>query len=651
MAHCAFMKVLVVTLACCAVAAPLAAQEWSVASPDGRTTIALARAKDGRLSWRVSRSEVEVLGASPLGIRRSDQTFIDGLKFVSAGATRAIDERYTMPHGKRRLHRVRGRERTITVANASGARLQVVLRAHDDGVAFRYRFPESDATPKTVLEEYTGFRVPKSRAWIQAQAKAERYTPAYEDFYNEMPSGTAAPLKEGWLFPALFKTDTGQWLLLHESGLDGEYCASHLAQNADEGVYRIQFPDAAEGRGIGEVNPTSTLPWTMPWRVVMVGDDAGRILESDLVLDLSPPSRIKDTAWIKPGRASWSWWSASNSPKHASQLNAFVDFAAEMRWEYSLVDANWNLMESGRIQDVIAHAKEKSTGLLLWYNSGGPHNDVTEAPRERMFAREVRRGEFAKLRDWGIRGVKVDFWQSDKQDRIRQYRDLLADAAEFNILINFHGSTIPRGWSREFPHLMTMEGVAGGEQYKFKEDFSARAAWHNAVLPFTRNVVGPMDYTPVTFTDHKFPRVTTSAHELALAVVFESGIQHFADSVEAYGALPDEPKALLRDIPAAWDETRALDAAPGETVVVARRRGSAWYVGGINGRETPQDVRVSLAFLGPGTWRGTIIGDGDSDRDFRSDSKPLTSKEEVPIGMRARGGFVMRFEKGAGGPR
>ena len=643
------MKILLVALACCAIAAPCGAQEWSVASPDGRTTIALTRSKDGRLSWHAARSGVEILGDSPLGIRRSDQAFVDGLKLVTAGAIRPIAERYTMPHGKRHLHQVAGRERTVTVANASGARLQIVLRAHNDGVAFRYRFPEQDATPKTVVEELTGFRVPKSKAWIQAQVKAERYTPAYEDYYNEMASGTAAPLKEGWLFPALFKTEAGKWLLLHESGLDGEYCASHLAQNAGEGVYRIQFPDAGEGRGIGEVNPTSTLPWTLPWRVVIVGDDAGRILESDLVLDLSPPSRVKDTKWIKPGRASWSWWSASNSPKHASELNAFVDLAADMSWEYSLVDANWNLMESGRIDEVIAHAKEKAVGLLFWYNSGGPHNDVTEAPRERMFSQAVRRGEFAKLRDWGVKGVKVDFWQSDKQDRIRQYRDVLADAAEYQILVNFHGSTVPRGWSREFPHLMTMEGVAGAEQYKFREDFTERAAWHNAVLPFTRNAIGPMDYTPITFTDHKFPHLTTSAHELALSVVFESGIQHFADSVEAFTGLPEEPKAFLKAVPAAWDDTRSIRAEPGETVVVARRSGNAWYVGGINGRSTPQNVTVALAFLGAGSWKGTVIADGDADRTFRVDSRAATSKDQLPIAMRARGGFVARFEKAPGG--
>jgi alpha-glucosidase len=643
------MKTLFVMAVICASAVPAAAQEWSVASPDGRTKIVVARSRDGRLSWRVSRGDVPVLTESPLGIRRSDQTFVEGLTFVSATGVRTIDERYTMPHGKRHNHYVRGREQTITVANAAGARLEVVLRAHDDGVAFRYRFPETDKAPKTVVEEHTGFHVPKSTAWIQAQAKAERYTPAYEDFYDEMPSGTAAPLKEGWLFPALFKTATGKWLLLHESALDGEYCGSHLAQKADDGLYRIQLPDPGEGRGIGEVNPTSALPWTMPWRVVVVGDEAGSILESDLVSDLSPPSRLQDTAWIRPGRASWSWWSASNSPKHAAELNAFVDLAAEMGWEYSLVDANWNFMDTGRIEDVVAHAKEKGVGLIFWYNSGGPHNDVTEAPRDRMHTRDARRAEFAKLREWGVKGVKVDFWQSDKQDRIRQYRDLMADAADFQIMVNFHGSTIPRGWSREFPHLMSMEGVFGAEQYKFRQVFADRAAWHNAVLPFTRNAVGPMDYTPVTFTDHKFPHVTTNAHELALAILFESGIQHYADGVESYRRLPDSAKALLKAVPAEWDETRSIRADPGQTVIVARRNGASWYVGGINGTDKAQQVRVPLAFLGAGAWKASLVSDGDSDRSFKIEDRAATSKDQLDLSMRARGGFAIRIDKATGG--
>jgi alpha-glucosidase len=210
-----------------------------------------------------------------------------------------------------------------------------------------------------------------------------------------------------------------------------------------------------------KAEPASPLPWTLPWRVVIVGRTLATVFESTLVNDLSPASVVADTSWVRPGRASWSWWSDDDSPKSEAALTSFIDFGAEMGWEYSLIDANWNLMDPAALERVLARAREKHVGVLLWYNSGGPHNDVTEQPRDRMHQRDVRRKEFARLREWGIKGVKVDFWQSDKQDRIRQYLELLRDAADFQLMVDPHGCTLPRGWSRTYPHLMTMEAVAG----------------------------------------------------------------------------------------------------------------------------------------------------------------------------------------------
>ena len=227
-----------------------------------------------------------------------------------------------------------------------------------------------------------------------------------------------------------------------------------------------------------------------------------------------------------------------------------------------------------------------------------------------------------QLREWGVKGVKVDFWHSDKQDRIQQYRDVLRDAAEFHLLVDFHGSTIPRGWSREFPNLVSMEAVFGAEQYKFARGLRGKAPRHNTILPFTRNVVGPMDYTPVTFSDSKFPHTTTDAHELALSVIFESGVQHFADSVESYRSLPDAPKQFLKDVPAAWDDTRAIAGTPGRAVLVARRAGAVWYVAGISGQDAADVMKLPLDFLGAGAWQLTLIRDGADDRTFDASTRP-----------------------------
>jgi len=594
------------------------------------------------------RDQSQVLTNSPLGLRRADQEFTTGLRFVEISPLRHVDERYTTPAGKRRDHHVVGNERTLTFANAANAKLQIVLRAHDDGVAFRYRFPETDAGTRTVVEERTGFHVPDgSTAWIMPQQEVHKYGPAYEDFYTEVKAGTSSARPDGWAFPALFKTATGTWILISESALDDSYCGSHLAQDASGGVYRVKFPDPKEGLGVGKVEPEWTLPWTMPWRLVIIGDQAGRILESDLVNDLAPATSLTATDWIKPGRAAWSWWSKSDSPKHAADLNAFTDLAAEMGWEYALVDANWNAMETGTIADVIAHARAKNVGLLFWYNSGGPHNDVSEAPRDRMFDAHTRREEFAQLRTWGVKGVKVDFWHSDKQDRIRQYRDILRDAADFGLMVNFHGSTIPRGWSREFPNLVGMEAVFGAEQYKFRDFYPAKAPWHNTVLPFTRNVVGPMDFTPVTFSDAKYPHVTTNAHELALSVVFENPIQHFADSVDAYRSLAEPAKSFLKQVPTAWDETRVLSGEPGATLVIARRNGDVWYVGGLNGRDSATIERISLRFLADGQWAVLLLQDGRTDREIAAPQMDVTRGpgDAVTVPLRAHGGFAMRLER------
>jgi alpha-glucosidase len=626
----------------------------SLKSPDGRTAIEVRRGATGNhetggpLVYRVTRHGQDVLADSPLGIRRADQNFDAAtLTFVGAADVRTIDERYSLPHGKAREHHVVARERTLHFKNPAGAPVDITLHAQNDGVAFRYAFPDRDAGAKTVLDEATGFHVSAgSTAWMLPRQPVGKYAPAYEDLFRQVTAGTASELPDGWDLPALFKTASGTWALVTESALDETYCGSHLAQQAAGGTYRIAFPDPGEGHGVGGAQPESTLPWTMPWRVIVVGDRAGDIIESNLVTDVAPASAIGTAAWVKPGRAAWSWWSMSDSPKRAEQLNAFTDLAAEMGWEYALVDANWNFMQTGTIEDVIAHAKEKRVGLLFWYNSGGPHNDVTEAPRDRMLTHEQRVKEFTQLRAWGVKGVKVDFWQSDKQDRIAQYRELLKDAADFQLMVDFHGSTIPRGWQREFPNLIGMEAVAGAEQYKFREDYAGKAPWLNTVLPFTRNAVGPMDFTPVTFSDAKYPHQTTNAHELALSVVFETPIQHFADSVDSYRSMPDAVKTFLKAVPTAWDETRVLSGEPGQTLVIARRAGDVWYIGAINGTSEAQAISLPTDFIGGLSWKGTFIQDGETPRTFvfasgagRTDARPLVR------GVLPHGGLVVRLER------
>ena len=259
-----------------------------------------------------------------------------------------------------------------------------------------------------------------------------------------------------------------------------------------------------------------------------------------------------------------------------------------------------------------------------------------------MLTHENRVEEFTKLKKLGVVGVKIDFFESEKQDMIRYYLDILDDAAKFEMMVYFHGCLVPRGWARTYPNLMTYEGVRGAEWYNNGPEFTYTATEHNTILPFTRNVVGAMDYTPVTFTNSQFPHITSFGHELALSVLFESGIQHFADRPEGYYALPDAVKAFLRNVPNTWDNTRLLDGYPGKDIVMARQKGDQWYIGGIsadNMRE--QRKKLSFHFLPEGVkYQLTLIADGKHDKEFRTQYMVVDKASSVDVKMLRRGGFA-----------
>ncbi len=612
---------------------------WTVLSPDGTLALEVALDGDGRAGYRVLRDGAEVVARSPLGVVRTDTAFDRGLVLVTAGDEVVVTDRYTLVHGRRLVHDVAAGSRTVTFANPDGAVMDLELRAYDEGVGLRYRFPgpsdpEGAGAERTVVRELTGVTpAAPGRMWAQPTQEPTVYGPAYENLYADgVPIGTPST-GPAWDLPAVFESG-GTWLLVSESGLDAGFHGSRLGAEPEGRTYTFAPPLEGEGDGVGDTTATSTLPWTLPWRFVVVAPDAGAMAAADLVTHLAEPSRLDDASWVRPGRVAWSWWSENDSPRDLDRQRAYVDLAADLGWEHCLVDANWDVNPDADVEALARYASDRGVGLWLWYNSGGPHNHVTEAPRDRMHEPGARRAEFAKLAQWGVAGVKVDFFHSDKQDGIARYLGILEDAAEHRVMVNFHGCTIPRGWSRTWPHLMTMEGVRGAETYLFNPDFPAVAARHNAILPFTRNAVGPMDYTPVTFADVTHPHLTTNAHELALAVVFESGLLHLADSAESYRSAPPPVVDVLRRVPVVWDETRFLVAEPGECVVVARRGGDDWWVAGINGGEQPRTLDVELGAMRAGDWR--VFGDGAG----RDEIGVRSSGPALTVALAPRGGFL-----------
>ena len=499
--------------------------------------------------------------------------------------------------------------------------------------------------------EHTAFAIgPGGQHWGQVYDKADVWQPAYEaPWGGSLPIGTGVPASKGagWSIPALFRDEGGVWILLHESGLSANYQASHLAAEAPLGVYRIAGPLSSDGLGSGSTQPVTTLPAPLPWRFLVLGDSPSAIAQSNRVFDLAETTRIEDTSWIRPGVANWSWPSDHDSSQDYGKLVRFIRAAGAMDLDYSLIDANWSRIGPDAVERLVAEADKAGVGLMFWYNSGGAHNAVTEEPRNLMDDRMRRRAEFARIARLGVKGVKIDFFQSDKQDRIHQYLEILEDAAEFHLMINFHGCTVPRGWQRTWPNLMTMEAVRGGEHYSFESqpDFAQLAPLQNTTLPFTRNVIGSMDFTPIGFSSLRRPHITTNAHEAALGVVFESGLQHLMDSVEGYGAAIADYRAYLADLPAAWDETRFLAGFPGRDVVVARRAGKRWYVAGLNGLGTARTLNVDLGFIARSSANALILEDGKASRGFVS-RRVHVKKGTMQVRTAPFGGFVLVIDPG-----
>ncbi len=622
---------------------------WSISSPSGDVEMKIhLNEGDSSLTYSIFNTvadiPVEIIKSSSLGIIRKDDDFSSSLRFSGVSAITEDAESYLMNTGKRLQNEAPYKTFTLSFLSANNNPFEVQARAYNDGVAFRYAFPDTSHENKQILLEKTSFKVPENTVkWAMPYEEPAQWSPAYESLYtNAVPAGSESPTTLGWDFPVLFKSATS-WFSITEANLNRSYAGSHLQNIEDSLIYTLRFPNPEEIYGIGSANPVSGLPWSTPWRVILTGDSPGVILESNLVHHLSKPAIFEDYSMFKPGRASWSWWSDHNSPQDYDKLVPYIDLSSKMGWEYSLIDANWNKMKNGDIEQLIEYANEKNVGLILWYNSGGDHTEITEEPRDKMFDPEARKAEFKKLEDMGVKGVKVDFFNSDKQHLIKLYHDILKDAGEQGIFVVFHGCTLPRGWSRTYPNLMSMEAVSGAEQY-WNTDFAQRAHTQNTILPFTRNMMGPMDYTPVTFTDDpRAPHKTTNAHELALGIAFESGVQHLADRDTSYLGSPDYVKALLMELPVTWDDTRYISGTPGEYVILARRKGEKWYVAGLNGFDKPLDPSFALDFLESGSYSASIIKDGYLPRKFDHETSTISASDSMQLMMLPRGGFSIVF--------
>ncbi len=520
---------------------------------------------------------------------------------------------------------------------AMGPQASLVFRLYNDGIAFRYEYTGLSAS--RCPEEQTVYRIPEgTRRWMQ------QWTDSYEGFFplsttyqvKPVPSFSGVSKSEDgwnnrWGYPALLEPADGVFTLITEANIERNQSASCLFNKGED--YAV-VPAENEAVIRGE--------WHTPWRVAMIGS-LSDIVASTLVTDVSEPCKLRDVNWIHPGVVSWIYWAYNHGSNDYGIIKKYVEMAAALKLPYVLIDAEWDTMKDGyTIEDAVSYAKSQGIKPLIWYNSSIGWVDGAPTPKYRLNRPEDREKEFAWCERIGVAGVKIDFFSGDNLKNMDYCIELLECAAKHHLLVNFHGATIPRGWQRTYPNLLSTEGVYGAEWYNNVGTFTNKAAAHNATLPFTRNVIGPMDYTPCAFSDSQHPHITTHAHELALTVIFESALQHLADRPESLLAQPGEVRSFFGQLPTVWDDTRLLTGYPADHVVMARRSGQTWYVAGINGTDEQKTITFNLREIFPSRHvQVTVFADSGNKNEPWSIT--TMTAEQMPTSMTClpRGGFVL----------
>ena len=501
-------------------------QQWNITSPDDSVVVTVALSAQGQLTYEVRKQNQLALEASSLGLTTSSQNFTTGLSFVSQ-TPETINQTYSLKSGKKSSVTVNANQLTLRFTNANNQAIDMVFYADNQGVAYRYKLNGSGSYD--ISSEVSSFRVPSS-----STIYAQNWTSNYENVHNKLSPQALSGNYYG--MPVLVETSSN-WLLISEADINGGYATSRLlGDTTTPGLLKTAYPP-------DEALPISgTLPFASPWRVIVVGE-LSTIVESTLTTDLSSPNKLANDSWVKPGRVAWSWWSDGQSPKSLQIQKDYVDFAAEMGWEYILVDEGWS---DSWLNELIAYGNSKNVKIIIWKIWG------------------VSAAEFQAYKQRGVAGFKLDFLDSDSQARMGYYDQAAQATAEQQLIVNFHGSTKSNGEIRTWPQFLTREGVHGGEHRSSKAAF-------DVPLIYTRNAAGPMDFTPVLFSQRN---TTSVAYQLATAVLFESGLQHFADSKESYRASPAKP--FLQNVPVAWDDTKFIDGRPLHYATIARRKGNDW---------------------------------------------------------------------------
>lgn len=627
------MRFILLTLAACWLL-PAVAEDYTVKSPDGHLS-AVVSLIDGRLSYTVARDGHQLIAPSPLGLTTSEVDLSSGLRFVSC-TDKTIDETYTLPTGKTSTYRNHCNQLTLT-AQRDGWNLSVLFRLFDDGVAFRYEVPaKGDLSTITVTDEKSRLCVADFRSCLGCRFIGNIQEPnyPYEGLYANYNWTQLTDSDPRLNAPALI-TNGDEYILLSEAANLDNWCTSLLRAESAVGTFSW-FCTGDHRKGFAEDKPLTLetpLPIATPWRMAVMGD-LNTIFRNVMSENLSPASTQTDLSWIHPGRAAWYW--GGSDGQSAPGYNgveggetAFADLAAEMGWEYTTIDGGWN---RSWVENVVKHANANGVQALLWQTA-----DLKDS---QDFSLENMENTLKQYQKWNIKGVKIDFWEDDSRETMIRCEKLLRLCAKYHMLVDLHGCTRPSGLRRTYPHLMTGEGIYGGEcNFWACENITAD---HHVNVMLTRNVIGAADYTPGDLARHQGALLTGTSlgHKMALTVGIESGITHIAESPSNLHHFLGYD--IMKRIPVAWDESHLLEGEVSKYVTMARRRGTDWWLSGIT--TDPRTSKISLDFLEKGTsYTAYIYRDGANRTELLFDRKKVTKGKTLTIPEVSAGGFLVQI--------
>ncbi len=624
---------------------PTSSQEFIVVSPGKNIELSLINSEN--LSYSVTFKGREIINRSPLGFEFKNEQPMKGGFAVSDQTTQFVNETWKPVVKSKHSEILNTYNELILKLNEKALpmrQLEMQVRAYNDGVAFRFKLMRAAKVgDRQITKELTTFNVPGDpKAWIVEYKGG--YASSNEAEFFEHP---LSYLTEKSIAGMPFLMDYGNncWVAITEAKIDN-YAAFYLGTNGISNQLTtklVPLPgEAEEGVKVRFSDEVYT-----PWRVVMVGDNPGTLIESEIIQNLNDPCAIADPSWIKPGISAWDNWWSGDVKMEMPVIKQYIDFASEMGWPYMLVDWQWygkfNTPEADitkwapqiNIPEIISYAKSKNVKILLWLYS----SDVN---RNSAFKQA-----FPLYSKWGVAGIKIDFMDRDDQYMVNWYHDIIKCAAENRLLVDFHGAYKPDGIIRTWPNMITREGVMGAEYYKFSDKMNPE---HNVKLAFTRMLAGQMDYTPGGFlnvTREQFKNQTptlvwnTRAAELSKFVIYESPLTVVCDHPD--NILNQPGSDFLKIVPTVWDEIRFAGGYPGDYVAIAKRNGSGWFIGVMN-NSVGKTIDLKLSFLFPGSyemesWADTKNSDKDP-KELISKKQSVKPGETIKVTMAKNGGWV-----------